>query len=311
MGRTVSFRVFAVSVAAVVSCVFFVLLFLYFVANTGSVVATGSDAGGASVGVASAGEVEQAVSQMVSTTVVETTSVVETTVEKETTTTTEPEKSSAKNEIIFIGDSLLAQNGTANVLVPKLVDNGWQQISINAQGCRANHIGYAACNAITHFTTMLEAIENNSYDVYNSGPTPGAHQDLLKQLYANDQSTLSKISDSTLNDSFRQADTVVVSLGTNDEANAEKMEAGIRLTTSAIKTLNPEITMYWVKICAEGDVARGGGILNPLLDSLSQELSFELIDWASQCQASHQFDRVHYNDQGVEAFTSALAAGVN
>ncbi len=307
LGRTVSFRVFAVSVAAVVSCVFFVLLFLYFVANTGSVVATGSDAGGASVGVASAGEVEQAVSQMVSTTVVETTSVVSTTVEQ-STTTAESEKSSAKNEIIFIGDSLLAQKDTPPVLIAKLVADGWQQLSINAQGGRKNYLG---STENIDFVSMLKEVENNSYDAFTSSGSPaGVHQNALKQLYPNDQSTLSKISDNDLNAAFRQADAVVVSLGTNDKSDASTMEDGIRLTAASIKKINPTIEIYWVKMCAQGGMHAKGNVFNPILEDLKQELDLELIDWASQCQASHQYDGVHYNEQGVEAFTDVLVNAI-
>ncbi len=195
----------------------------------------------------------------------------------------------SNGNIKVIGDSLVHQVGTSEKLLPILLEDGWQSITINARGCRAAAGQPNACNAadIPSFDAILEQVENKTFN--NGG-----------QVQIGD-----------VNTGIRDSTTIVVALGTNDKPVSTSVFAGkVRKIVGQIRELNNGAQIYWVLGCTKEYAAASGNANNPALRQVHEELDIKLIDWESKCPGDGFSDGLHYNEKGAQAYAETIAAEV-
>lgn len=194
--------------------------------------------------------------------------------------------------IVALGDSLMHQiengGGAAQLLQQNLINDGWSNIHINAQGCRSTGAPPSFCPTITSLIDVLTTVRDSNYNgAFNS----------------------TNIGD--INTGLRIAKTVVIGLGINDiPHDTNVMEQRVRQVVSLLDDINLELDIHWVRVCQLNAGAGSGAAMNAALERVKDELELELIDWNSQCMQSYFFDSAHYFLPGAQAYMNTIASGV-
>ncbi|TXG76285.1 hypothetical protein E6P97_03810, partial [Patescibacteria group bacterium] len=178
---------------------------------------------------------------------------------------TQASAQSGNPNLYMIGDSISVGLRTVGI-AQKFKDKGWQDVCLEAEESRP--LGASE---------LTESQANNGEAPIDCRGKP-----------AKKTKGLTQINQAPDKDAIANAGTVVIALGTNDGPSANtSFRDNVKKMVEGVRAINPQVNIKWVNVyLVPGKVYPGYtpadfDKMNQILDEMSKELNFTIIDWNS------------------------------